>query len=70
MAVVQAPTLPRRRRSARRSPVLDIIRTVFLVGFLLFVLLPLYWVIVTSTTVWISVLSATAFTGRFFGSIT
>jgi multiple sugar transport system permease protein len=48
MAVVQAPTLPRRRRSARRSPVLDIIRTVFLVGFLLFVLLPLYWVIVTS----------------------
>ena len=48
MAVVQAPALPRRRRSARRSPVLDIIRTVFLVGFLLFVLLPLYWVIVTS----------------------
>ena len=43
MAVVQA-----KRRSPRRSPALDVLRAVFLVGFLVFVLLPLYWVIVTS----------------------
>jgi len=44
MAVVQA----KRGRSARRNPTLDIVRTAFLIGFMLFVLLPLYWVIVTS----------------------
>ncbi|HVZ00352.1 MAG TPA: carbohydrate ABC transporter permease [Dongiaceae bacterium] len=48
MAVVQAPPLPRRRRSARRNPGLDALRIAFLAGFLLFVLLPLYWVIITS----------------------
>ena len=41
MAVVQA-----KRRSPRRNPTLDILRGVFLIGFLLFVLLPLYWVFV------------------------
>jgi multiple sugar transport system permease protein len=44
MAVVQA----RRNRSAQRRPGLAFARTVFLVLFMLFVLLPLYWVIVTS----------------------
>jgi len=44
MAVVQA----KRGRSARRNPALDVLRAVFLIGFMLFVLLPLYWVIVTS----------------------
>jgi len=43
MAIVQA-----KRRSPRRNPTLDVLRSVFLIGFLLFVLLPLYWVIVTS----------------------
>mgnify|MGYP001546264761 FL=1 len=43
MAVVQA-----KRRSARRNPGFEVLRGVFLIGFLLFVLLPLYWVIVTS----------------------
>jgi multiple sugar transport system permease protein len=44
MAVVQA----RRNRSAQRRPGLAFARTVFLVLFMLFVLLPLYWVIITS----------------------
>lgn len=44
MAVVQA----RRSRSAQRRPGLAFARTVFLVLFMLFVLLPLYWVIITS----------------------
>jgi multiple sugar transport system permease protein len=44
MAVVQA----KRGRSARRNPGLEALRAVFLLGFVLFVLLPLYWVIVTS----------------------
>ena len=44
MAVVAA----KRGRSARRNPGLDVLRAVFLVGFLVFVLLPLYWVVVTS----------------------
>jgi multiple sugar transport system permease protein len=48
MAVVQAPSLSRRRRSARRNPTLGVLRAVFLIGFLAFVLLPLYWMIVTS----------------------
>jgi multiple sugar transport system permease protein len=48
MAAVQTPSLSGRRRSARRSPALDVVRTVFLGGWLLFVLLPLYWVVVTS----------------------
>jgi multiple sugar transport system permease protein len=48
MSVVQPPALPRRRRSARRNPALSVLRAVFLIGFLAFVLLPLYWVIVTS----------------------
>jgi multiple sugar transport system permease protein len=48
MAVVQAPVPPRRRRSPRRNPTLGVLRAVFLIGFLIFVLLPLYWVIVTS----------------------
>jgi multiple sugar transport system permease protein len=43
MAVVQA-----KRRSARRNPTLSVLRGIFLIGFLLFVLLPLYWVFVTS----------------------
>jgi len=43
MAVVQA-----KRRSARRNRGVEILRGVFLIGFLVFVLLPLYWVIVTS----------------------
>ncbi len=43
MAVVQA-----KRRSPRRNPTLGVLRAVFLIGFLIFVLLPLYWVIVTS----------------------
>jgi multiple sugar transport system permease protein len=44
MAVVQA----KRGRSARRNPPLDVLRAVFLIGFVIFVLLPLYWVVVTS----------------------
>jgi len=44
MAVVRA----RRGRSARRNPGLDVARAVFLVLFMLFVLVPLYWVIITS----------------------
>jgi multiple sugar transport system permease protein len=44
MAVVQA----KRGRSARRNPGLEALRAVFLIGFVVFVLLPLYWVIVTS----------------------
>jgi multiple sugar transport system permease protein len=48
MAVVQAPSAPRRRRSARHNPTLGVLRALFLIGFLLFVLLPLYWVIITS----------------------
>ena len=44
MAAVQA----KRGRSARRNPGLDVLRGVFLIGFMLFVLLPLYWVFVTS----------------------
>jgi multiple sugar transport system permease protein len=44
MAVVAA----KRGRSARRNPTLDVVRTVFLIAFLIFVLLPLYWVVVTS----------------------
>ena len=43
MAAVQA-----KRRSARRNPTLNVLRAIFLIGFLIFVLLPLYWVIVTS----------------------
>jgi multiple sugar transport system permease protein len=43
MAAVQA-----RRRGARRNPWLGVLRTLFLLAFLLFVLVPLYWVIVTS----------------------
>jgi multiple sugar transport system permease protein len=44
MAVVQA----KRGRSARRNTPLEILRAVFLIGFVVFVLLPLYWVVVTS----------------------
>jgi multiple sugar transport system permease protein len=44
MAVVRT----RRGRSARRNPGLDFARKVFLVLFMLFVLAPLYWVIITS----------------------
>jgi multiple sugar transport system permease protein len=48
MAAVQASPPPRWGRSARRNPTLSVVRAVFLIGFLIFVLLPLYWVIVTS----------------------
>jgi len=44
MAVVPA----KRGRSARRNRGLEVLRAVFLIGFMLFVLLPLYWVLVTS----------------------
>lgn len=37
-----------RRRSARRNPGADVLRTVFLGFFLLFVLVPLYWMVITS----------------------
>ena len=38
----------RRSRSARRNPGLDALRIAFLAVFLLFVLLPLYWMVITS----------------------
>ncbi|HUL09519.1 MAG TPA: carbohydrate ABC transporter permease [Candidatus Acidoferrum sp.] len=38
----------RRSRSARRNPGLDALRIAFLALFLLFVLLPLYWMVITS----------------------
>jgi len=41
-------TTTRRSRSARRSPGFDALRIAFLALFLLFVLLPLYWMVITS----------------------